>query len=787
MRRGGSTGGGGTGGVNASGAVGDGNMAVWDGVSGTLIKDGGAPVGTGDVQGPASATTTELAIYNGATGKSIKTCQITVSASNVLKTPGAFWTDTIYEKSAASGVTIDGCLIKDGLVDGKDVSTLGVGDVVGPASATAAEIPLYSDATGKLLKTSQITVSASNVLKTPGAFWTNTIYENSAASGVTVDGVLIKDGAIAKSVVGLNNVTDDAQVKASIGTTKGDLISFSGAGAPVRHGVGADNSSLQSLAAATLGVRWVASGGAGDVTGPASSTVNLVPRFSNATGKALITSPIAINALGDVTGVSIVSRLGTATVPFKSISLDAAGADAGTLYFDAGTTKYLQCKADGTALLTNGFDFCNKDAGGGTTRYLGNTSNPWSGLMMGGSYSHGGDIIWHSDRMSSNGVLAINVGARISADPTYNYMQISGFNDGIRVTDDFRCPNIRTYPRVATDSSNYVWMMDDADPSAAIVSTGSVSLGKVGAGSMASNILFMGNVSNKGVTFPTNAAYYSDTGLAAKIGTQDVIIEFDTYFPKRIGSHYCFKIQKSAADTSQYITFQVDSVFPEDYVTLMVNNGATSYTMFYYVDCTMIQGYHRWQILLDRSTPANNFIKMDGIPTRLGTNNHPDTSGQDWDMKGVLIGAMSWNGAALGSTISSAGNLCSISNFKILLGADLTGSPSTTEALHISEAPKYGEVFKRVTTAADYTYARNDYLVAVTSTAATRHITIADVCKHEGQMGLVFDESGGAGSNSIYIQPASGNINGSSRIFINTNYGSVEWHSDGTNYFSRKI
>ena len=35
--------------------------------------------------------------------------------------------DTISEKTSAAGVTIDGVLIKDGLVDGKDVSTLSAG------------------------------------------------------------------------------------------------------------------------------------------------------------------------------------------------------------------------------------------------------------------------------------------------------------------------------------------------------------------------------------------------------------------------------------------------------------------------------------------------------------------------------------------------------------------------------------------------------------------------------------------------------------------------------------
>jgi hypothetical protein len=49
----------------------DGHLALFDGASGKLIKDGGAPSG-GDVVGPAGATSGHLATYDGATGKLIK-------------------------------------------------------------------------------------------------------------------------------------------------------------------------------------------------------------------------------------------------------------------------------------------------------------------------------------------------------------------------------------------------------------------------------------------------------------------------------------------------------------------------------------------------------------------------------------------------------------------------------------------------------------------------------------------------------------------------------------------
>jgi hypothetical protein len=52
--------------------------------------------------------------------------------------------NTINEYTGASGVTVDGVLIKDGLVDGKDVSTLGsggkIGQVLNQVYATATTV-----------------------------------------------------------------------------------------------------------------------------------------------------------------------------------------------------------------------------------------------------------------------------------------------------------------------------------------------------------------------------------------------------------------------------------------------------------------------------------------------------------------------------------------------------------------------------------------------------------------------------------------------------------------------
>ncbi len=94
-------------------------------------------------------------------------------------------TNTIIERTAASGVTVDGCLIKDGSV----ADSLLVGGVAESALALAD---------------GSRTISGSQTFTTDVK--TNTIIERTAASGVTIDGTLIKDGSVADSLL-LNGVS----------------------------------------------------------------------------------------------------------------------------------------------------------------------------------------------------------------------------------------------------------------------------------------------------------------------------------------------------------------------------------------------------------------------------------------------------------------------------------------------------------------------------------------------------------------------------------------------------
>ena len=199
-------------------------------IDGNLLKDGGITLGTGgafntllDDDTFATASTTSIA-----TTESIKAYVDTVAAAqnewseilangnisngnNVIVSAGDILTaDTINETTAAAGVTIDGNLLKDGgitLGTGGAFNTLLDDDTFATAStssiATTESIKAYVDTVAAAQNEwSEIlgngnTSGGNNVIVSVGDQLTvDTINETTAAAGVTIDGVLLKDGGI---------------------------------------------------------------------------------------------------------------------------------------------------------------------------------------------------------------------------------------------------------------------------------------------------------------------------------------------------------------------------------------------------------------------------------------------------------------------------------------------------------------------------------------------------------------------------------------------------------------
>jgi len=90
-----------------------------------------------------------------------------------------------------------------------------------------------------------------------------------------------------------------------------------------------------------------------------------------------------------------------------------------------------------------------------------------------------------------------------------------------------------------------------------------------------------------------------------------------------------------------------------------------------------------------------------------------------------------------------------------------------------------------VSVAADYAAGAADGVINVSNTSVARTITLpAPLVRARGQMFTVKDASGAAATNHITVEAASGLIDGASTAVINTNYGSLTFTSDGTNYYT---
>ena len=172
-----------------------------DGLSGQFLGTDGSgtlswstPSGAGDVVGAASSTDNALARFDGTSGKAIQNSGATLSDTGVL-TVTEVSTDTISEKTAAAGVTIDGVLLKDSAV-----TTDTINEKTAAAGVTVDGVLLKDSAVNTDTineKTSAAGVTIDGVLLKDSAVTTDTINEKTSGAGVTIDSVLIKDGTVA--------------------------------------------------------------------------------------------------------------------------------------------------------------------------------------------------------------------------------------------------------------------------------------------------------------------------------------------------------------------------------------------------------------------------------------------------------------------------------------------------------------------------------------------------------------------------------------------------------------
>jgi hypothetical protein len=161
----------------------DGSSGQFLSTNGSGVLSWSSPAGAGDVVGPASATDNALVRFDGTSGKLIQNSGATLSDTGVLQATEVS-TDTISEKTAAAGVTIDGVLLKDNAVN------------------------------------------------------TDTINEKTAAAGVTIDSVLLKDGGAtltaplvtAAGTAGAPSITTTGDTNTGIFFPAADTVAITAAG-----------------------------------------------------------------------------------------------------------------------------------------------------------------------------------------------------------------------------------------------------------------------------------------------------------------------------------------------------------------------------------------------------------------------------------------------------------------------------------------------------------------------------------------------------------------------------
>ena len=232
--------------------------------------------------------------------------QITANTLTALS-GSAIATDTINETTSATGVTVDGVLLKDGLVDGRDVATDG---------SKLDGIEALADVTDATNVAAAGALMASSNLSDVGT----------AATARTNLGV-----AIGSDVQAHDAVLDDI---AGLTLAQGDILYFDGANV-VNLGPGTSGYFLKTQGAAANPV-WANIPGGGDLL----STNNLSDVGNTATAFGNIKQAASDSATG-VVELAIASEVNTGTDTARAVTPDAlAGSNFGIAYIQIVATNY---------------------------------------------------------------------------------------------------------------------------------------------------------------------------------------------------------------------------------------------------------------------------------------------------------------------------------------------------------------------------------------------------------------------------------------------------------------
>jgi hypothetical protein len=283
------------------------------GTGATTLAGVRTSIGAGDVNGPAASVEGEIALYSGVTGKTIQratTTGILKGTSGVLSAATA-GTDYLAPPSGTS--------ILKGNSGGALANAVAGTDYAPPTSGTSI---LYGNNAGGF---SNVTVgtglsfSAGTLAATGGTGTVTSVAFSTGTTGLSVSGSPITSSgtfelagtlAVANGGTGQTDKTSAFDALAPT-TTKGDLIVNTGTD-NVRLPVGTDGQILVADSAATQGVKWFTSTGAGTVTSVGISPPAFLTAGAAVTSAGNISLTLSGTALPITSGGTGLTALGTA-------------------------------------------------------------------------------------------------------------------------------------------------------------------------------------------------------------------------------------------------------------------------------------------------------------------------------------------------------------------------------------------------------------------------------------------------------------------------------------------
>ena len=330
-------------------------------VDGSQLTNLAAATGVGDVVGPASAVNNGVALFDGTTGKLLKdggalaTVATTGDYDDLSDKPTLGTAAALDVGTGALNVVQLDAAAKLPAVDGSQLTNLatatGVGDVVGPASSTANAFAQFDGTTGKLLKDGVVAgTSANNLVQLDGTAKLPAVDGSQLTNLATATGVgdVVGPASATNNAVPQFDGTTGKLIKngPTIGTGANEIVQLDGAAKLPA----VDGSQLTNLATAT---------GVGDVVGPASSTNNALAQYDGTTGKLLKDGPTIGTGANEIVQLdgsaklpavdgSQLTNLGAATGVGDVVGPSSAVSN-GVALFDGTTGKLLK---DGGVLAT---------------------------------------------------------------------------------------------------------------------------------------------------------------------------------------------------------------------------------------------------------------------------------------------------------------------------------------------------------------------------------------------------------------------------------------------------